>query len=249
MRIALRSVVIAAIVLLGLRATCGKPRIPRTSPEMAIKLADEVRFHNVSITWNGRHYFTLNGGNSSYCDLNEYDASGRFIRRYDLELDGRAIFYHPTYRRLFVKTYGDDIYQVDLTQGKAELFHEDIFADDNSSPGFSPDGRYIYEMNEGTITVYDFVSGEELDELEVENYYDEHPYFSAIAVAENYLFIWGGEDRIRVHRRTGDYVTEIELPVSGHPLSLSYCNGMLWVAQDADGGSVGAQGYWYGFRL
>jgi len=249
MRPAIRFALTALIVLISIRATCGKPRLPQTYPQQAIKFTDEVRFHNVSITWDGRHYFAINGGNEDYCDLNEYDGHGRLLRHHTMKLDGRAIFYHPQYRKLYVKTYSQDLRRVELAQERSELALDHVFADDNSSPGFAPDGQRIYELAEGTVHVYEFKSGKELKSFELADFYDEGAYARALAVSEHYLFAWTSEVKVGVYTLDGEYVTQIELPRSGYAVSLSYCNGMLWVAEDADGKTDHAEGYWYGYRL
>jgi DNA-binding beta-propeller fold protein YncE len=235
-------------MFLFIRATCGRPKLS-TKPMTGIEIMDYVFFHNVSITFDGDHYFTLNGGNENYCVINEYDENLDFIETYDVGLDGRAIFYNPKDKNLYVKIYGTDLWTIDFDNGTAGVRFSDIFEEDNSSPAFSPDGKYIYELINGYVRVIDFKTGEELEHFILEHYYDEHGYGLSIAASKHYLFVWEYEDRVLVYDLDGEYVTKIKLPRAGYGFSLSYCNDMLWIAEDADASTDGGDGYWYGFEL
>ena len=149
-------------MFLFIRATCGKPKLS-TKPMTGVEITDYVFFHNVSITFDGDHYFTLNGGNENYCVINEYDEDCAFIETYDVGLDGRTIFYNPKDKNLYVKIYGTDLWVIDLQNGTAGVRFSDIFEEDNSSPAFSPDGKYIYELTDGYVRVIDFKTGKELE--------------------------------------------------------------------------------------
>ncbi|KPJ74571.1 hypothetical protein AMJ52_00215 [candidate division TA06 bacterium DG_78] len=236
------------VMFLFIRATCGRPKLS-TKPMTGVEIMDYVFFHNVSITFDGDHYFTLNGGNENYCVVNEYNADRNFIETYDVGLDGRALFYNPKDKNLYVKIYGTDLWAIDLYNGTAGVRFSDIFEEDNSSPAFSPDGKCIYELTDGDVRVIDFKTGEELERFALESYYDEHGYGLSIAASKHYLFVWEYEDRVLVYDLDGEYVTKIKLPRTGYGFSLSYCNGMLWIAEDADASTDGGDGYWYGFEL
>jgi DNA-binding beta-propeller fold protein YncE len=244
----IRYCLLVLVTFLFIRATCGKPKLS-TKPMTGVEIMDYVFFHNVSITFDGDHYFTLNGGNENYCVVNEYDADRTFIETYAVGLDGRSIFCNPGDLNLYVKTYGTDLWIIDLSDETADIILSDIFEEDNSSPAFSPDGKYIYELTDGYVRVIDFKTGKELKRFALERYYDEHGYALSIAASKHYLFVWEYEDRVLVYDLGGEYVTKIKLPRAGYGFSLSYCNDMLWIAEDADASTDGGDGYWYGFEL
>jgi hypothetical protein len=237
------------------RATCGKPkpqaRPGQVTPVLRLTIEDHVYYHNMGITWDGRHYFTINGGNTDYCNLNEYDRKGKLEESHDVELDGRSIFWHPDEEELYVKVYGTSLYSVDLDDEDADEAFEDVAAEDNSSVGFSPDGERVYELVEGTVTVREFDTGEEIESFELDGASDEADlgYDKSIAVSDRYIFAWDEDDEIRVYDLEGEYLTRFELPRAGFGFSLSWANGLLWVAQDADGKDEGEDGYWYGYEL
>ena len=243
-----RCCLLAVLMVLFIRATCGRPRLTK-KPTQEIKIMDYVFYHNVSITYDGDHYFTINGGNENYCTINEYDENGNFIETYDIGLDGRALFYNQKDKKFYVKVYGSDLYEVSLEYEVAKLTLTNIFEEDNSSPAFSPDSKHIYELIDGTVRVIEFKTGEELERFELEHYYSEHGFRSSITASKHYLFVWEHEDRVLVYDLDGEYVAKIKLSQPGYGFSLSYCNGMLWIASDADAGSDGGNGYWYGYKL
>ncbi len=232
-----------------IRATCGRPKPIVLTGVPALKIKDFVFFHNVSITYDGNHYFTINGGNTDYCRMNKYDKAGNFIETYDIELNGRAIFYNTNEEKLYVKNYGIDLYQVESNFEEAEIVLVDIFEKENSSPAMSSDGKLIYEMVKGKVRVLEFDSGEASEILKLPDYYDNYLYNTAIAASDKYLFVWGAKNEVLVYSLEGKYVNKIKLPWDGYGLSLSYCNGMLWIAEDADASTEGGNGYWYGFKI
>jgi hypothetical protein len=246
------TLILAALSLVVFtRATCGKPKVSEVTPVLKMTIKDHVRFHNMGITFDGSHYFTLNGGNEEYCDLHEYDKSGSRVASYDVSIDGRSIFYHPDNEELYAKVYGTGLSSIDLDDESASEELEDAFTEDNSSVGFSPDGSMIYELLDGDVTAYEFDSGDEQTTFTLGTVSDETEggYSMSIAASDKFLFVWKNEDEIAVYTLKGKYVTSFELPKSGLGFSLSWCNNMLWVAKDADGSTDGADGYWYGFRL
>jgi len=236
-------------VAISMRATCGTSKRPVLKPVEMMKITDNVYFHNVSITYDGKHYFTINGGNDSYCTLNEYDNNGELLDAYDVGLDARSLFFNPRDGRLYVKIYGLDLYVVDFDTESAEVVHYDVFDAENSSVGISADGRLLYELELGMVRVLDFANGKELKRFRLTNYFEEHGYHSSIAVSDEYFFVWGDADGIVVYDLNGDYVSEFKLPRPGYGFSLSYCNKLLWIAQDADAATDGGNGYWFGYRL
>ena len=80
---------------------------------------------------------------------------------------------------------------------------------------------------------------------------EEHGYDAAIAASDKFLFVWApnSDKDVLVYGVDGKYVTKFALPRAGFGFSLSWANDMLWIADDADGGSDGADGTWYGYTL
>jgi hypothetical protein len=258
---------VVAFAVFG-RATCKKAEPAGIKPVEAMKIKDNVYYHNVGITFGDGRYYTLNGGNEDWGLVNVYDEDGDFVDSWDVEVDGRAIFYDPEYGLLYVKPCGTDYYTIDPELGNLGLDVEDFFVEDNSSVGWSPDGHEIYELTEdGEVIVIESYIGMDLDEFELTSYSEKHGYQFSVAVSDNYLFAWdgpeeeddeetGGLPTVYVYTRDGEYVDMFRLPRAGFPFSLSWANGMLWIAEDAgateedeDGNIISQDGWWYGCRI
>jgi hypothetical protein len=249
MKKAAKFLLLALFAFLAVRATCGKVVPEVKTPVEANKFVDFVYFHNVSIAFDGSHYFTINGGNADYCKLNEYDKTGKFIQSYDLGLDGRAIFYHPEKKKLFIKTFGFDLYEVDLKNEDAKQVMDFAFEADNSSPAMAADGKVFYELVDGKVRIIDFASGKQKKEITISEYYGEHGYSMSIAASEDFLFVWASDDEVYVYDLKGKKISKIQLPVYAFGFSLSFCNDLLWAADDADAWIEGDYGYWHGYDL
>jgi hypothetical protein len=246
----IRIALLAVFAFMTVHATCATAKKKSFKPRESLAFDDEVYYHNMSIAYgDDHHYYTINGGNESYGLVNEYKTSGKFVESYDIEIDGRSIFYHKNDERFYVKVYGTDLYVVDPEEEDAYAELEGIFEEDNSSPGFDPRGRYIYEFVYGTVRVLDFDDGEEIRTIDIDDYYDEFPYNTAIAASEDYLFVWASGSSINVYDLDGNFVSLIQLPRAGYGYSLSYCNDRLWTSLDADGGEEGDTGRWFGYQF
>jgi len=240
-----------ALVVFG-RATCGPQKVAGVTPVQKMEFTDHVSYHNMGITWDGEYYYTVNGGNTEYSNLNKYDDSGELDTEYDISADGRAILYSPSEEQLYVKSYSMSLDEVDLDAEETNTDLEDIFSAEQSSVAMSPDGEKLYELYEGTVNVFNTDGDEETTfELSSYNTTDELGYANAIAASDKFLFVWApnSDKEILVYGVDGKYVTKFELPRSGYGFSLSWANDMLWIAEDADGNSDGADGTWYGYTL
>uniref|UniRef100_A0A7C4CB09 WD40 repeat domain-containing protein n=1 Tax=candidate division WOR-3 bacterium TaxID=2052148 RepID=A0A7C4CB09_UNCW3 len=240
------SVVLAVIVFVG--ATCRRGPV-QVTPVETMEIADEVYYHNVSITWDGSHYFTLNGGNDEWSRVNEYDEDGEFVTSYAPGIDGRTMFYNTAEETFYAKAYDTDLYTVDLDEEDYDSEEVGLFEEDQTSVGFTPDGKRAFELEEGTVYVYDLDEREEVESFELERVYNEGGYGQAIAACDKYLYVWGAENGIIVYDQKGRFVTEFTLPREGFWASLSWCNGMLWIAEDADAGDELGEGTWFGYKL
>jgi hypothetical protein len=223
----------------------------KVTPVQKMEFTDHVYYHNMGITWDGEYYYTINGGNTESSNLNKYDDSGELDSEYDVSADGRAILYSPSEEQLYVKPYGTSLDDVDLDLEETSAAIEDIFMD-QSSVAMSPDGEKMYELNDGTVNVFN-TDGDEEGSFKLSSYNTttELGYANSIAASERFLFVWApnSDKEILVYGVDGKYVTKFALPRSGYGFSLSWANDMLWIAEDADGSSDGADGTWYGYKL
>ena len=224
----------------------------RVTPVQKMEFTDHVYYHNMGITWDGEYYYTVNGGNTEYSNLNKYDDSGELDSEYDISADGRAILYSPSEEQLYVKQDGLSLDEVDLDLEQTSAALEDIFSGEQSSVAMSPDGEKLYELSDGTVNVFN-TDGDEEGSFKLSSYNttEDLGYAYAIAALDKFLCVWApnSDKEILVYGIDGKYVTKFELPRSGYGFSLSWANDMLWIAEDADGGEDGADGTWYGYEL
>jgi len=244
----------ALVIVVLTRATC-RTAPPRVTPVQRVAFIDNVRHHNMGIAWDGEYYYTVNGGNPEHSDLNRYDAFGNLDEGYDLGVDGRAILYSPVEEELYVKPHGRSLEEVDLDYEMTDVVteFEDAFAAEQSSVAMAPDGERVYELDDGRVRIYEADGGEEETSFKLSSFSqtEELGYAYAIAASEKFLFVWApnSDTDILVYGLDGKYVTKFALPRSGYGFSLSWANDMLWIAEDANGNSDGADGTWYGYEL
>jgi hypothetical protein len=162
----------------------------KVTPVQKMEFTDHVYYHNMGITWDGEYYYTINGGNTESSNLNKYDDSGELDSEYDVSADGRAILYSPSEEQLYVKPYGTSLDDVDLDLEETSAAIEDIFMD-QSSVAMSPDGEKMYELNDGTVNVFN-TDGDEEGSFKLSSYNTttELGYANSIAASERFLFVW-----------------------------------------------------------
>ncbi|MEO0191718.1 MAG: hypothetical protein ABIM46_02920 [candidate division WOR-3 bacterium] len=224
--------------------------LPETGlqPSLAMKISDEVFFHNVGITFDGKYYYTINGGKEGYGKVNRYDAEGNLVSSSDVQVDGRAIFYNPYDGKIYIKSYMRDLLVYNTKTGDVSVVAEGIFNDNQSSPALDPSGKRIYELVDGTLYVMNFPSMEVIETIEGIPC-GEFPYSCTIAASKDYLFTWDEEGTVYVLDKKGNELTTIKLKDTFHGMSLSWANGMIWGAEDADASSYGGVGTWFGYTL
>jgi len=244
------------LLILGtllMRATCGKPKPTEEimiKAKEKIKITDKVYYHNMSITFDGDNYYTINGGNTDYSIINKYDTKGKFITSYDLSLDGRTIFYNPADYEIYVKICGTDLCKVNFVDETYDTELSEVFTNEQSSVGISPVNNTICEFNDGAVTKFDITDGEEIDTYYLDNYSTEERFNCSMAASNEHMFVWGNSPKqVLIYDLDGNYINTVSLPRAGFGYSLSYCNGMLWIAQDADSKENLGKGSWYGYEL
>ena len=224
--------------------------LPETEirPELVMTIEDKVFYHNVGITFDGKYYYTVNGGNEDYGKVNQYDASGNLVASADVEADGRAIFYNPADGKIYIKTYMRDLLVYDPKLKDVKVVAEGVFHDHQSSPALDPSGKRIYELVDGTLYVMEFPSMKDIQTIEGLPCGD-FPHNVAIAASKNFLFTWDEDGNVYVLDKAGKELASFKVKNTFHGMSLSWANGMLWGAEDADASSYGGTGTWFGYSL
>jgi DNA-binding beta-propeller fold protein YncE len=239
--------VAAAALIAGCAAHVAKTVDPdRVEPVM--RFDDWTYFHNVGIAWDGRQYYTLNGGNANHGRISVFDRQGKLKSSTSIDVDGRSIMYCRRDRKLYIKGYSTDLQVYNPKARLVTTRKRDVFHSSQSSVALDPDGRRIYELAGGTLYVRSFPGFDLI--AEIEDISDEAlPYNSTIAASGSFLYTWDDDGTVSVWDKQGAPVGEFELPSGRHGMSLTWANGLLWCAVDADGKDDGANGFWYGYSL
>ena len=215
--------------------------------QLALQFADEFPYHTVGIAFDGRNFYTVNGGNDDYGRVNVHDTSGKLLRTYKVKVDARAIWFHPRLKKLFIKDYFRDLWEFDPKTGDLRLYKEGVFHDCQSSPSLSVDGKRVYERVDTLVFVMEWGTFRDLDTITIKDG-AEFPASVAVAAGPGALFTLAG-DSLFVWDLEGKRLGAYLLPKGGYPFSLSWAGDMLFVAEDSDGEEAGAEGTWFGYRF
>ena len=217
--------------------------ITRTPPVPVIDFPDAIPMHNMSIASDGTFYYTSNGGNAGYGQINTYNLSGVLQHSTPCYLDMRAIFWNFADSHLYAKAYGGDLYRVDPASGATTLIHSGIFAYAQSSPALSLDGQTLIEHESGTVRFISFQTGQLISTL-TGFYFGSYPSNETVGVSCNWIFTWDGT-MVHVYDFAGNPVESYTIPNGHYGFSLKFVNGLLFASDDGGG----ATGHWYGYDV
>jgi hypothetical protein len=240
--------VCALLVLAGAACVSSVVSVNPDRVKQAVSFEDETYYHNMGIAWDGSEYFTLNGGNEASGQISVFSEDGELDHSSDVSIDGRAIFYCPTDKKLYLKPFSLDLQSYDSDAEEALLEKSAVFHSDQSSPALSPDGKTIYELAEGTLYIMSFPAMKVLKEI---NHFSTlgSPYNSVIAASAKHLFTWNSDGVVSMYNLNGKLQSSFKLEEGLFSFSLTWANGMLWGAEDANGSEDGAVGNWHGYTL
>jgi len=244
----LRFFAVAALMLAATACVTSVVSINPDRIQQAVTFDEETYYHNVGIAWDGEQYFTVNGGNENSGQVNEFDSDGELVSSADVEVDGRAIFYCPSDRKLYIKSFSRSLLTYDPDAEEVTDVRADAFHGEQSSPALSPDGKTIYELADGTLHVMSFPALKEIRRIRQFSTQAD-PYNSTIAASRQHLFTWDESGTVSMYDLKGRFESSFQLESGLHPMSLTWANGMLWGAIDADGKDEGAVGTWHGYSL
>jgi len=209
---------------------------------------DKIPMHNFDIVFDGKHYFTINGGNASVGAINKYTKDGTLVESYDIDLDMRSIMYHVKKRTFYVATYGRDIYKIsDMKTGDYEKIYENLYDYAQSSPTLDPKGKYMYIMDRGLLKKYNFKTGKVVATFEnIKCGSDNYGGAGAVTVTKKNILTWNSSTKtVYVYDLKGKYEYSMDIHKGNCGFSLTYTNNMLFVSIDGEGGF----GTWFGYTL
>lgn len=214
-----------------------------SAPELIIDFDDTIPKHNMGIASDGSYYYTCNGGDADFGQINTYDINGTFVSSVPCLIDMRSIFYSYAYGNLYAKTWENDLYQVNPATGSANLILDDIFFGPQTSPAITPDGQLLIEHENGTVYFIDFLTGA-LSNTLTGFYYGDPPSNGAVGTDGDRIFTWDGS-LVYVYDMDGTFIESYNLPSGNYGFSLKFVNGLLFASVDGTGGT----GHWYGYNV
>jgi len=218
--------------------------------------------HNAHITWDGKFYYTCNGGTdkdgSPTGKINQYTLAGVFVKSYPFKkFDMSSIMYNSKDKHLYIATQDLKIYKiVDLENGTTETHLENVYRNGRCNIALDPNGKIMYVMDGGTLSQYKFLDGSLITSFSglahgADDSTSKIPgrYGStAVAVDKNYIYTWDAHSsskKIYAYDKKGTFVKEFRISSGNWGYSLSFANGYVFVAMDGQF----KVGMWYGYRL
>ena len=165
--------------------------------------------------------------------------------------------YNSKDKHLYIATFDQKIYKIiDLESGTTELRFEKIYKNPQSSITLDPDGKTIYAMDCGTLTMYKFKDGSVIKTLSgISHGADDKTkpivgrYGStAVAVDKKYIYTWDAHSsskKIYAYDKNGNFVRTFQISSGNLGYTLSYANGYIFVAIDGQY----KIGLWNGYKL
>ena len=216
------------------------------APKVMFK--DTPQTHNMHITSDGQYLYTCNGGKPELGQISKFSLNGTKIASYKIELDMRSVIYNGLDKKLYVNGYDKNLYRIeDLMLGVFSKVLEFTETNEQSSPAISTNGKLIYFLDNGNVSVYTMKNGKLKTTFSGIMCSEESSGGgAAIAVDDKRMYSWdGAEQEVYVYDLKGKYQKTLELEQGDYGFSLSFANGMLWVSTDGNY----EEGTWYGYAV
>lgn len=209
---------------------------------------DDARTHNMHLASDGRFLYTCNGGNAGLGQISKFTPEGVPVANFKLALDMRSLMFSPSGKKLYAYTYDRKLVAIDnLSQGTYTEIHNFPDRSAQSVPALSANGRKIYFMEFGHVYIYKMKSGKLKATLTgIETSGDHHDGATTIAVSKRRIYSWNADNRqVYCYSLKGKLIQTYRLAQGNYGFSLSWADGLLWVAKDGDYDT----GTWYGYAL
>ncbi len=204
--------------------------------------------YNMHICSDDSYYYTANGGVAEDGKITVYNLQGIPVATYPIKLDMRSIMYNRKDKSLYVNTIEKVIYKIiDIEVGTYEVLYSGLYNNIQASLAIGYKGKYIYAFENGTLSVYKFsdgslvktLSGLKCGEREIKG-------SVAVAVDKHHIYTWDSDKKtVYAYDLDGRFIRSFILSQGDFGYSLSYANGLIFVAHSESGKT----GTWYGYDL
>jgi DNA-binding beta-propeller fold protein YncE len=213
-----------------------------------VEFNDTPRTHNFHIASDGQYLYTINGGKAYLGQISKYSTDGKLITTYDVNLDMRSLMYNAKDKNFYVCTYERNIYKItNLEKGEVELVLSQAYDIDQATLALSESGKFFYCFYNGQLNIYKFPSGKLVKILYGFDCGNSGETGScAVAVDAERIYTWNSDYKtVFVYNFKGKKLGSHTLSKGDYGYSLSYANGMIWVAIDGNYET----GKWFGYKL
>ena len=233
-------------------------------------ITDDPFPQNIShITYDGKkYYYTCTGGKTAKGEkagykINRYDALTGAKVSYPFNLfNMRSIMWNKSDKHLYIATSEGKIYKItNLETGVAVqcLFKgkPNLYDNPQLSPALDPNGKILYVMDHGTLTMYNFKNGAIINTLSGLAFgadSKDEPLSkgkngsTSVAVGKKYIYTWDASSKpkkINAYDKKGNLVKTFQISSGNWGWSLSYANGRVFVSQN----QPNSVGLWNGYKL
>jgi len=213
-----------------------------------ITFKEDPKTHNMHLCSDGQYLYTVNGGKAPEGQIGKFSLSGNLIGHYPIELDMRSIMYNKKDKSLYVCCYDNNIYRiVDIENGSYELVYSKLYPNEQSCLALDPKGKYLYAFDNGTLNIYDFVSGKLINTFENLNHGEDIMGGSTtVAVGKKNIYTWDSENKIiYIFDLKGKFIKSVSISEGTYGFSLSFANGLIFISEDGNYFT----GTWYGYKI
>lgn len=213
-----------------------------------IQFSEHPGTHNVHLCSDGKFFYTVNGGKAFEGKISQFDKNGILIGEFPVELDMRSIMYNPGDKHFYVNCYDRNIYRIDdLNMGNYSLKFEGLYENDQAGLALDTKGEKLYYMDEGTLRVYDFSTGDLLDSyFNIPCGPNSFDGGAVVAVGKKHIYTWNAVDKeIYVFDKEMLHQKTVKLTYGDYGFSLSYTKKYIFVSTD---GNYDV-GRWYGYKI
>ncbi|MEI6765292.1 MAG: hypothetical protein WCM76_06585 [Bacteroidota bacterium] len=213
-----------------------------------LKFDDEPRTHNVHIASDGQYLYSVNGGKQMEGQISRFSLEGKWIASFDIDLDMRSIMYNGKDKKFYVCTYERKIYRLtDIEKGTYELVLDGIYDNEQANLALSPDGKYLYYFDAGTLKIFKFPGGKlskTITGLDCGKEVGDGS--SAVAVDAKHIYTWNAAyGLVFIYDLKGKKIKSVTIKEGTYGFSLSVANGLVFVSKDGDYET----GTWFGYDV
>ncbi|TLX71644.1 hypothetical protein E9993_19960 [Labilibacter sediminis] len=217
--------------------------------EPIISFEDNSESYCMQICFDGKCFYTVNGGVKDVGKITAYSINGIFLQSYPLPLDMRSIFYHTRNKCFYVCTTDKKLFKIiDINAGTYELVYENLYDNKQISLTIDPNGKFLYAFDNGTLSIYKFKTGtlvRTLSGLKCGEGNRKGAATVAIDRKKN-IYTWDSDTKtVFVYDKNGKFLISHKLKYGDFGYSLSFAKEMFFVSNSPKN----KKGTWFGYKL